>query len=195
MARPSNRAVRRQEIVLALERVLAGGGLGGATIAAVAEEADLAPVLAHHHFKDKEELFAELTASLYRRFREAAPRLDLRAGLDAALRIRGPKSVRAARAWVGLFAEGLRSVTVRGSLRRISSAELRRLDAALMEAGLARKRAEQVAAGLRAFVLGSLVLGAILLRTRQGFAAMIAQEMVDGFIDEGRSTTSPRPVR
>lgn len=135
MARPSNGETRRREIVLALERVLARTGLAGATIAAVADEAELAPGLVHHHFADKEELFSELTRSLYERFRAVSRDQSFHGVLDAALAIRGARGVRAARAWVGLFAESLRSPQVHKQLRRVLSAELRRLDRALIEQG------------------------------------------------------------
>src|SRR5262249_8644759 len=50
MGRPSNRAKRREEIVRAFAKVLANHGYAGATIAAVAAEAEIAPGLVHHHF-------------------------------------------------------------------------------------------------------------------------------------------------
>src|SRR5262249_1322148 len=60
MGRPSNREQRRREILQAFAKVLADHGYAGATIAAVATEAGVAPGLVHHHFESK----AELTGSL-----------------------------------------------------------------------------------------------------------------------------------
>lgn len=186
MPRPSNRHTRRTEILEALERVLARAGLGGATVEAIAHEADLTPGLLHHHFEDKEELFAELVRTLQARFREAADGRDLRGRLDAALALQGEPGMRAARAWVGLFAEALRNRTLLETMRRGLRSELRRVDAALIEAGLNREEAERGAAGLVAFVLGALVFGALLPRTRSGFAAPLAQRLVEALLADAK---------
>lgn len=69
MGRPSTRVGRRRELALAFERVLAAHGVGGATIAAVAAEAGVAPGLVHHHFRDREDLVLELVRALAARFR------------------------------------------------------------------------------------------------------------------------------
>ena len=69
MGRPSTRVARRRELALAFERVLAAHGVGGATIAAVAAEAGVAPGLLHHHFRDREDLVLELVRALAARFR------------------------------------------------------------------------------------------------------------------------------
>jgi len=53
MARPSNTDERRGQIVAALQAVMARAGYAGATIAAIARQAELAPGLVHYHFKDK----------------------------------------------------------------------------------------------------------------------------------------------
>jgi len=73
MARPSNRQARRRQICEALERCLARDGLGGATMAAVAAEAGIAPGLIHHHFEDRHDLVLELIRLLARRFRDELP--------------------------------------------------------------------------------------------------------------------------
>jgi TetR/AcrR family transcriptional repressor of bet genes len=69
MGRPSNREARRAEILGAFARVLADHGYAGATIAAVATEAEVAPGLIHYHFADKEDLLVSLLRDLVGRFR------------------------------------------------------------------------------------------------------------------------------
>ncbi|MEL6546964.1 MAG: TetR/AcrR family transcriptional regulator [Myxococcota bacterium] len=195
VGRPSNRGVRRQEILLALERVLARSGLGSASVAAIADEAQLAPGLIHHHFRDREELFSELVSTLHDRFRHAVAQSDLKESVDAALAIQDRRGQRVARAWVGVFAEGIRSARVMTQLRKVLGTELRRLDLTFEHAGLAPSEAKQASAALLAFVLGALVFGALLPKTRIGFAAPAAKRIVDAFIREGRNTTPPPRVR
>src|SRR5262249_23661299 len=60
MGRLSKREERRAQIVAAFARVLAEHGYAGATIAAVAAEAEVAPGLVHHYFAGKAELLATL---------------------------------------------------------------------------------------------------------------------------------------
>ena len=100
-------------------------------------------------------------------------------------RFRVSPRVRTARAWVGLFAEAVRSRALLEQLRRAVRSELRRVDAALREAGLGREEAERGAAGLVAFVLGALVFGALLLRSRAGLAAPTARRLVDVMLSGG----------
>lgn len=68
MGRPSNREARRAEILGAFARVLADHGYAGATIAAVAVEADVAPGLIHHHFRNKQDLLTSLLDNLISAF-------------------------------------------------------------------------------------------------------------------------------
>lgn len=64
MGRPSNTEERRAEIVLALRRVMARHGYERATIAAIANEAGLAPGLVHYHFETKSEILHVLVRGL-----------------------------------------------------------------------------------------------------------------------------------
>jgi TetR/AcrR family transcriptional regulator, transcriptional repressor of bet genes len=70
MGRPSNRDARRAQIVAAFARVLAAHGYAGATVAAIAAEAGVAPGLVHHHFENKDELLGALLRTLVAAFRE-----------------------------------------------------------------------------------------------------------------------------
>src|SRR5258708_10798546 len=111
MARPSVRAERRSEVARAFARVLGARGQGGATIAAVAEEAGMAPGLVHHYFESKQDLYEKLLEEMLAAFRrrlDAHPAADpLEAYVGAALALDERSDVTAARAWVGLFAEAL----------------------------------------------------------------------------------------
>ncbi|MGE8451852.1 MAG: TetR family transcriptional regulator, partial [Pseudomonadales bacterium] len=64
MARRSNTDERRGQIVAALQAVMAKAGYAGATVAAIARHAELAPGLVHYHFKDKREILVALVDSL-----------------------------------------------------------------------------------------------------------------------------------
>ena len=170
MGRPSNRAARRREIARAFERVLAKHGQSGATIAAIAAEANVAPGLLHHHFSGKQDLYGELLASLLGRFRARADQDPGKSSLadyvDAAVGLGPGADPDAARAWVGLFAEAVSDPILFQKLRRVMDAEI---------AGLQRRAkgelSEEQASAVLAFVIGTLVFGAFAPRKVTGFAA------------------------
>ncbi|MEO1170862.1 MAG: hypothetical protein AAFX94_02265, partial [Myxococcota bacterium] len=139
-------------------------------------EAELAPGLVHHHFADREELFSELVRSLYTRFRTSLNAADLAERLNAALELRGPRGVRAARAWVGLFAEGVRSASVREAVSRVIDGEFVAVQRQLEKAGVAEPG--PMAAGLVSLVLGALVFGAFAPSRARGFAAPFARRVL-----------------
>lgn len=80
MGRPSNRAERRAQILDAFARVLADHGYAGATIAAIAAEADLTPGLLHHHFESKEEMLSALLDVLITGFRSRVSHYETESG-------------------------------------------------------------------------------------------------------------------
>ena len=129
MGRPSNREERRREILGAFARVLADHGYAGATIAAVANEAGIAPGLVHHHFESKDDLLRSLLALLIERFRDRVRSWEgegdpLDAYADAALGL-GPRADQlAARCWVGLFAEAIRNRSLYDQMRRLLDTEI-----------------------------------------------------------------------
>src|SRR5277367_4103003 len=105
MGRPSVRIQRRAEVARAFARVLGSRGQGGATIAAIAAEAGIAPGLVHHYFESKQDLHEtlveELLAELRRRL-DARPAADpLDAYVNATLALDERSDIVAARAWVG----------------------------------------------------------------------------------------------
>jgi len=178
MGRPSNRAVRRAQILAAFEQVLADHGYAGATIAAVAARAGVAPGLVHHHFDSKQELLAALVTRLVERFRSRAatpgdPDAEpLIAYLDAALRLDERSDVTAARCWVGILAEAMRDPQLFAHLRRLIDGEIGTIQS---RSGHALGPGE--AGSLLAFVVGALVIGAFAPRETAGFAAPTATEL------------------
>jgi len=170
MGRRSLRVQRRAELVAAFARVLARQGFAGATIEAVADEADVTPGLIHHYFTDKNELLASLLADLMTRFRSrtrtfesAADPLD--AYLAAALALGDTADIVAARCWVGVLAEAVRQPALFEQVRRLLDTEIQAI----------RRRAgghldETGCAAVLAFILGALVFGAFAPRKTAGFA-------------------------
>jgi len=176
MARPSLRTQRREQLAGALARVLASHGAGGATIAAVAAEAGVAPGIVHHYFEDKRDLHGALLDVLIAGFRGRAREPDddpLLAYGRAALAL-GERADRvAARAWVGLFAEALGDPTLFDRVRRLIDGEIQRLE----RLGGGALSSQDAAATL-ALVVGSLVLGAFAPVKTAGFAAPAYRKLV-----------------
>lgn len=178
MGRRSLRAERRAEITGAFARVLARHGYAGATIAAVAEEAGVAPGLVHHYFLDKDEMFASLVDELVERFRAQMRGLDaggdpLDAYITAAVALGGTADATAARCWVSVFAEAVRDPALFARVSRLVDTEI----AAICRRGGARFSAQDGGAVL-AFIVGSLVLGAFAPRRTAGFAAPSLRRLV-----------------
>jgi TetR/AcrR family transcriptional repressor of bet genes len=175
MGRPSKRGERRAHITAAFARMLADHGYSGATIAAVAAEAGVAPGLVHHHFSDKQDLLASLMDDLVARFRRLRDResgeMDRPADpvvayTDAALALDDTADVIAARCWVGVLAESVRDPALFRQTRRLLDAEV----AAIQRRSAGSLSAAEASAVL-AFILGSLVFGAFAPRKTAGFAA------------------------
>jgi TetR/AcrR family transcriptional regulator, transcriptional repressor of bet genes len=151
--------------------VLAEHGHQGATIAAVAAAAGIAPGLVHHHFASKADLVDSLLSKLVARFRErmrakeaAGDPLD--AYLSAAVELDAGADLVAARCWVGILAEAVRSPTLGARVRRLMDGEI---EAIRRRSGGALS--VQEAGAVLAFVVGALVLGAFAPRRVAGFAA------------------------
>jgi TetR/AcrR family transcriptional repressor of bet genes len=169
MARPSNRDDRRRDIARGYLRALARHGLGGATIARVADEAGFVPGLVHHHFRDKSDLAQAALRQLFdthrARVRARCRRGEtpLQAFIDATVALDADPDAVAARAWVGLLAEAVRDATLNESMRQHIDRELQSLEAM----GLAPRDA----AAALAFVVGALIVGAFAPARARGFAA------------------------
>jgi TetR/AcrR family transcriptional repressor of bet genes len=183
MGRPSVRAERRREVARAFARVLGRHGQGGATIAAVAAEAGMAPGLVHHYFTSKEDLYETLLEELIADFRRRVDRTEaadpLAAYVDAALSLDERSDVAAARAWVGIFAEALGEPSLFSKVRRVMDAEVAHVE----RRGKGSLSAESASAVV-AFVVGALVFGAFAPRKAAGFAAPSLHRMIEGLREE-----------
>lgn len=151
--------------------VLGKHGRGGATIAAVAAEAGIAPGLVHHYFADKSELYAALVDLLVAGFRARIGDDSLEAYADAALSLDGKSDVVAARAWVGLFGEALTDPLVFAKVRRVLDTEI-----VHVERRFGLKPAD--ASAVIAFVVGALVFGAFAPKKAAGFAAPSLRRLI-----------------
>lgn len=178
MGRPSNRDQRRRELLAAFARVLAEHGYAGATIAAIAREAGVAPGLVHHHFESKEELLSGLLDRLMATFRLRVRTYEaggdaLLAYVDGALRLDETSDVIAARCWVGVLAESVRSPQLFARVRRLIDAEL-----AALRSRSRGALSEGDACAVLAFIIGALVLGAFAPRKTAGVAAPALRKLV-----------------
>ena len=171
----------------AFARVLAKHGFAGATIAAVASEAGLAPGLLHHHFRSKDEILEALLGELVSRFRQRTRNYEqhgdrLLAYVDGALRLDDRADVIAARCWVGLFAEAVRSPSLFRRLRALIDAEI-----GTLRERSAHRLDDQQAGAVLAFIVGALVVGAFAPKRTAGFAAPGLRALLASF------ERSPKP--
>ena len=179
MGRPSKRAERRRDLARAFIRVLGTHGQGGATVAAVAAEAGIAPGLVHHYFASKADLYEavldELLAGFRRRI-DAEPSADpLEAYAAAALALGERSDVAAARAWVGFLATAVGEPALFAKMRRVLDAEVAHVE---RRGGSSLSTAD--ASAVVAFVVGALVFGAFAPRKTAGFAATSLRRMIAG---------------
>ena len=178
MGRPSQREQRRAEILEAFRHALADHGYAGATVAVVAEHANVAPGLLHHHFESKREMLSALLRAEISRFNTRVreyPESDdpLLAYVDAALKLDSRADHVGARCWVSMFAETLREPALFRQMRRFIDGQT----AAIVDRGNGRLTDKEASAVL-AYIVGSLVLGAFAPRRASGFAAPGARRLV-----------------
>lgn len=172
------RTERRAELTAAFARVLAEHGYAGATVAAVADEAGVAPGLVHHHFTGKADLLGSLLEDLMARFRRRMHTHEesgdpLGAWAAAAVALGADADVVAARCWVGVFAEAVRQPPLFAQVRRLVDTEI---EAIRRRSG--GRLSEQDAGAVLAFVVGALVVGAFAPRKTAGFAAPALRKLV-----------------
>ncbi len=194
MGRPSNTEERRQQIVAGLLQVMAERGYEGASVAAIAKAAGLAPGLVHYHFKDKQEILLTLAEQLAARVHErVASRLarvkggDARARVDAFLDAflatgadADPASVAS---WVTISAEAIRQPEVRAIYEKVVRTDLEHLEE-LVGAVVGKRRARAMAAGLFAAIQGYFVLAASAPGlVPPGSAASTVKRMAAGLLD------------
>lgn len=198
MPRPSNRDARRAEIVDGLRVVMAERGYDGASVAAIARQAGLAPGLVHYHFGSKQEILlglvdalrANLSERLERRLAEATtPWARLDAWIDAHLALGDDADPAAVACWVAIGAEAVRTEAVRATYQAAVTADLDRgeeLVAAVLAAELgpsATPSARAAATGLLAAIEGCYRLAAAAPdAVPAGFAAPSVRHMARGLL-------------
>ncbi len=181
MGRKNQSAERRVEIVSAFARVLANHGYAGATITAIADEANLSPGLLHHHFKNKQEILEELLETMVKRFKEAhADRIindgnnAVEAYLNTSLKLDSKSDHIAAKCWVSIFSEGLRDPTFFEKIKRYLDSEINNL-VKISNDTLSSKDASSILS----FIIGSLVFGAYAPKRTKGFALNSSKKLLD----------------
>ncbi len=196
MARPSNTAERREQIVEGLLEVMAKDGYERATIVAIGKAAGLTPGLVHYHFASKQEvlvaLIARLSAQVDARYRarvESAttPLERLHAFIDAHLALGKDADPRAVVAWNVVGAEAVRQPEVRALYRKElarSLAEMGALVGACLEAvGRSGDEADDVAAALVSAIEGAYRIASAAPRgLPRGFAAPMVRRMAEALV-------------
>jgi TetR/AcrR family transcriptional regulator, transcriptional repressor of bet genes len=118
---------RREQILDAFLATLAEHGYARATIARIAEAADLTPGLLHYHFKNKQAILLALTDRLVEAQserlrlevdRHGGPPAQLRAVIDAFLAVGASADPAAVAAWVTIAAEAIRQPEVAEEFHR-----------------------------------------------------------------------------
>ena len=173
MARPSNTKEKREEICLALTRVMARTGYDGATVSAIAAEAGVASGGVHYHFASKGEILIELVNRLVgsaetriqmRTSQAAGAREELFAILDGLLDTQDDSDSAAVAVWALIGAEAVRNQDVRRVYGSWIARARERLRKAFTEACRAEGRSAQgatrAAAALIALVEGYYTIAA-----------------------------------
>ncbi len=144
----------------------------------MAIEADIAPGLIHHNFKNKEDMISSLLSVLIKGFRERtreyrdSPDKLVNYG-DAALKLDEKADLISARCWVGIFAEAVRNPTLFRQMQRLIDAEV-----STIQRYSGGKLSTREASSLLAYVVGSLVLGSFAPKRTAGFAAKGFRQLV-----------------
>lgn len=198
MARPSNTAERRAQIVEALRQILGDSGYAGATTKAMAKRAGLSPGLVHYHFGSKAEVLLALgeriSEDVLRRLATmdasaSTPRQRVHAVLRAWL-ARGPDAEFATvAAWVAIGAEAVHEEDVAAVYRRLVDQWLELLGGRMADVLAAEggdpSQAPGMALTLFAFVEGTFRLAAGTRVVREGSAASTAMALADLLLDRG----------
>ena len=208
MARPSNTAERRVQIARALLTVMARTGYTGAAVTDIAKLAKLAPGLVHYHFKNKleillvaiDELEADYKTRLDARLAAAGgvPERELRAFIDAHLRLGREADPGALACWIDVSGESLREPRVRKAFARVLSRAAARL-ADIVRRGAASGKfrcaePEVAAAAIVAAIQGYFVLGATARElVPRGSAARSTYAMCEGLLALGPRTNKGNP--
>jgi TetR/AcrR family transcriptional repressor of bet genes len=171
MSRRSNTDQRRGQIVAAMQAVMARTGYSGATVAAIAAHAGLAPGLVHYHFRDKREILVALVDSLAgyarQRFESRAAKAStavqrLQAYIAAHLAYGPDAQPDAVAAWVMVGEQAAHDPDVREVYQAALAAQMKLLKALLRQAfaerGRRARRLDALVAGITCFIQGAFTL-------------------------------------
>ncbi len=197
MARPSNTAERRGQIIDGLATVMAEVGYERATVVAIARAAGLAPGLVHYHFGAKRDVLVALVERVVsvarqryqRRLSEAGddPWRRLDAAIDALVALDDHVDARVADCWIQIGAEVPRIAEVTAPYREAVNTQHRILAEHVVEIrrtqGRSATDAAQVAAVIMAAVEGVFRLAASAPDVvPRGQAAALVRRMARGLL-------------
>ncbi len=199
MARPSNREQRRAQIVEALHVLMAEQGYDGASVAAIARQAGLAPGLVHYHFACKEEILLALVERLADRLGARYDRLlssastpwdRLDCWIDAHLAQGEGADSAAVACWVAIGAEAVRRPEVQQAYEAAVRDDLdrgERLVADILGPQLEPDDPRRLATALLAAIEGCYRLASGAPNAvPEGFAAPSVRQMARGLLQSQR---------
>jgi len=209
MARTSNTADRRAQIVDALIAVMAKQGYDGASIADVARKAGLAPGLVHYHFDSKLEILVEavrVLAANHERALDAAistredPAGELAAFLDVHLGLGAHADPAALACWVLVMAEAIRDKRVRVEVEAVLARQAARVAKILRRGNDANQFAcedvDAAAAAIVATIQGYFSVAATARSViPAGSAAVATARMVGALVGARRRLVSKKGSR
>ena len=204
MGRPITSPARRAQIVDAMLRVMSARGSERASIAAIADAAELTPGLVHYHFRNKQEVLLALLERLeliigerVERFEAGAtsPRKRLAAFLDAYLARDPDARPEAVACWVALGTEALTRPEVGAAYRALVERQIGALEsrvrAVLDDEGGDVARAPAIASGLFAAIEGAFRLATIAPGViPQGSAASTLRAMTEGLLGQNEEDSA-----
>lgn len=169
MARPSNKEERRSEIAAALIRTMSVQGYDGASISAIAREANLSSGLVHYHFDSKLEILLyalELLTHTHRLRVEVAvraadtPGRKIAAFIEAHLGLGADADPYTLKCWVQMSAEALRNEHVQAAFGHALTQQ-RDLLTELIADGFDVDSPIEIAAAIVATIHGYFTLAAV----------------------------------
>jgi TetR/AcrR family transcriptional repressor of bet genes len=190
MSRPSNTEQRRHEIIKAFLEVMATQGYAKATIAAIADKANLAPGLIHYHFKNKQEILLELIKQVsdltMERYQEnllsvKSAKDHLKAYIDARLAKGNSDTSAYVAAWVVIGTEAIRQEEVRQVYEDVLKKQQKIIEGLLEElTGKDKKSIKKMAGIIMAAIEGAFQLSVAAKNIMpQGYAADSLFELIE----------------
>jgi TetR/AcrR family transcriptional regulator, transcriptional repressor of bet genes len=195
MSRTRNSSVRRKQIVEGLLEVMSEHGYEGATIALIAESANLATGVIHYHFQNKQSILVELIEyigeSVEKRRKAMSQRAqscdDLSNFIAAYVSLGSGASPRMIRCWIAIGVEAIRSTEVKAAYQRVTRNAFSILEKivfeALREHKKQTKQTNRITLGIMSAIQGSYHLAVLMPdMIEAGFATPTITLMANGAI-------------